>query len=448
MSTSLHGIDQLFTQALEQQDYSLAAEILAHLRTPDRASYFTEQPLDSQLALADHLPDDRLCSIIKERPAEELEAFFEQLDTPRLQRLLNQLPSDDSARVLATFDENDQEQLLSPLPQADAIRHRLGYDEETAGAIMSSQFLSLPETVDIQAAQTMLATHESAQGPQLIFILDEEQRLKGSITALKLLQAKELSQAVAEIMDPDPLFVDEQSDQEYCSSIFLRYGQISIPVIDRHNRVIGCIHSEELTDIIQTEAAEDISHLGGTSSLPGSYLKANIIKMVAKRISWLILLFGAATLTTSIIASFQNQLEAVSLLAVFIPLITGTGGNAGSQTTTTIIRALAAGDVKIAQGLRIWFKEIRIGLLLGLAMAALAGGLTMMIYHQPAMAITLAVTLLSVVTAATGIASILPIVAQKFGLDPTLLSGPAISTIVDSMGLLIYFTIARIVFGI
>lgn len=448
MSTSLHGIDQLFTQALEQQDYSLAAEILAHLRTPDRASYFTEQPLDSQLALADHLPDDRLCSIIKERPAEELEAFFEQLDTPRLQRLLNQLPSDDSARVLATFDENGQEQLLSPLPQADAIRHRLGYDEETAGAIMSSQFLSLPETVDIQAAQTMLATHESAQGPQLIFILDEEQRLKGSITALKLLQAKELSQAVAEIMDPDPLFVDEQSDQEYCSSIFLRYGQISIPVIDRHNRVIGCIHSEELTDIIQTEAAEDISHLGGTSSLPGSYLKANIIKMVAKRISWLILLFGAATLTTSIIASFQNQLEAVSLLAVFIPLITGTGGNAGSQTTTTIIRALAAGDVKIAQGLRIWFKEIRIGLLLGLAMAALAGGLTMMIYHQPAMAITLAVTLLSVVTAATGIASILPIVAQKFGLDPTLLSGPAISTIVDSMGLLIYFTIARIVFGI
>jgi len=224
-----------------------------------------------------------------------------------------------------------------------------------------------------------------------------------------------------------------------------RYDLLALPVVDGDRHLLGVITIDDLVDVIRSEASEDIQRLGGSEPLDRAYLDTSIWAITRKRIVWLLVLFGTATLTGWVMDAYQSVLEAAVVLTIFIPMLIGTGGNAGSQTTSTIIRALAVGDVEWADAFRVWLHELGVGATLGVIMGTVAYFLALTWVSTPQIALTVAVSILAIVIWATSAGSVLPLIADRLKIDPTVVSGPVMSTIVDATGLLIYFNIASIV---
>jgi magnesium transporter len=227
-----------------------------------------------------------------------------------------------------------------------------------------------------------------------------------------------------------------------------RYDLLALPVVDANQTLLGIITIDDLVDVIQNEASEDIQRLGGVEPLDRAYLDTGVFTITRKRIGWLLLLFFTATLTGWVMDAFQNELQAMVALAIFIPLLIGTGGNAGSQTTATIIRAMAVGDIDWSDLLWVWLHEVRVGLTLGMVMAAMAFALAMVWVGSLSLAVTVSVSILVIVLWATGAGSLLPMLAARINIDPTVVSGPVMSTLVDATGLFIYFNIAHFILGL
>ena len=228
----------------------------------------------------------------------------------------------------------------------------------------------------------------------------------------------------------------------------MRYDLLALPVVDENRTLIGVITIDDLVDVLQHEASEDIQRLGGVEPLDRAYLDTSVWTITRKRIGWLLLLFFTATLTGWVMDIFQQEVQAMVALTIFIPLLIGTGGNAGSQTTATIIRAMAVGDIEWRDILRVWWHEVRIGLTLGAGMAILAFALVYTWLSNIFLAATVAASILVIVLWATGAGSLLPLLAARLKIDPTVVSGPVMSTIVDATGLFIYFNIARLILGV
>jgi magnesium transporter len=228
----------------------------------------------------------------------------------------------------------------------------------------------------------------------------------------------------------------------------LRYDLLALPVVDSNRTVLGVITVDDLVDVIQNEASEDIQRLGGVEPLDRAYLDTSIWRITRKRIGWLLLLFFTATLTGWVMDAFSAQVQAMVALTIFIPLLIGTGGNAGSQTTATIIRAMAVGDIEWHDVWSVWLHEVGIGLIMGSAMAVIAFLLALTWVSTLNLAFTVAISILVIVLWATSAGSLLPLIAARLKIDPTVVSGPVMSTLVDATGLFIYFNIARYILGL
>ena len=224
-----------------------------------------------------------------------------------------------------------------------------------------------------------------------------------------------------------------------------RYDLLSLPVVDAGGRLLGIITHEDFIETVEDEATEDIQRFGGSSPLSGPYLETPVINVARRRAGWLFLLFVTETLTGSVLRLFENELQAVVSLAFFIPLLIGTGGNAGSQTTATIIRGIATGDIRLRDGLRVLWHELRIGILLGVAMAVIGFGRALLWGTGQDVAVAVAAALLLVVTWANVVGSLLPVLAARLKIDPAIVSGPFMSTLVDATGLLIYLSVAKLI---
>jgi magnesium transporter len=235
------------------------------------------------------------------------------------------------------------------------------------------------------------------------------------------------------------------TDQEQVARLVARYDFAAIPVVDRQGRLAGVITHDDVVDILEAETTEDIQRLGGALPLELDYLATRVATVFRKRVGWLLLLFVTETLTGSVIRLFANELEKAVALSFFIPLLIGTGGNAGSQTTSTITRALATGHVTLRDTLRVWWHETRVGFMLGLAMGAAAFIRALTWGSSDALAITVALTITAIVLWANNMGSLLPLLAVRLGIDPAIVSGPMMSTLVDATGLFIYFSVARLV---
>jgi len=251
-----------------------------------------------------------------------------------------------------------------------------------------------------------------------------------------------------DLMETKLISVGPDTDQEEAAQLLLRYDLLALPVVDDQLRLLGVITVDDVMDVLQEEATEDIQRYGGAQPLERSYLDTPPSVITRKRIGWLLLLFITATLTGSVMRLFEWQLEAVVALAIFIPLLIGTGGNAGSQTTATIIRALATRDIEPKEALWVWWHEARVGIMLGVGMAIAAFIRAITWEPDAALALTVSVSIMALVLWATSVGSILPLAASRLGIDPALVSGPLMSTLVDATGLFIYFTIAGIILGL
>jgi len=447
-SFALEGILDQLRSALERDDLSGAAAIIAALRPPDQAEVFAELQDKEQIVLLPELHPDDSADILEELDDEQAAELVAGLPTETVIRIVDEMEPDEAADLLGDMPRDRAIAVLAGLEDPDEVRPLLLHADDSAGGLMTSDFLAL--RVRMTAGEGLQAIREwqpDSENVYHLFVVDRLGRLVGAVSLRQLVVADPRT-PLSEIMDHEVIYVRVGVDQEECARLMLRYDLAALPVVNGDDTLLGVVTFDDVMEVLEDEATEDIQRLGGAQPLERPYLDTNVLTLARKRIGWLLLLFLTATLTGSVMRLFEDLLQSVVALAVFVPLIIGTGGNAGSQTTAIIIRDLATGEVEFGDALRVWLHEAAVGLLLGLGMAVVAYTRAITWESDPALALTVSVAIMGIVLWATSIGSLLPLVAARLRIDPTVVSGPVMSTLVDATGLFIYFSIARLLLGL
>ncbi len=434
--------------ALEANDLYTASSIIEALRPADQADIFGDLNEDEQATLLHKINPADAADIFEELYDEDAAEIAVQLPLVTLVRIVDEMEPDEAADLLDDMDPRQADAVLAQLETAHQIRPLIKYPDDTAGGLMTSAFIALQRRMTAMQSLAAIRTW-SPDGENFynLFITDRLKRLVGVINLRQLVVAMPGSY-LSEIMDTDVIYVTVDTDQEDCAELMQRYDLLALPVVDEQLHLLGIITIDDLVDVIQREASEDIQRLGGSEPLDRAYLDTSILSITRKRIGWLFLLFGTATLTAAVMNAYQVVLESVVVLSIFIPMLIGTGGNAGSQTTSTIIRALAVGDVEWKDAWRVWLHELGVGAVMGLTMGIIAFALAAFWLNDISIGLTVAISIFGIVIWSTSAGSLLPLLAERVRIDPTVVSAPAMSTIVDATGLIIYFNVARIVLNL
>ncbi len=444
-------VDEALAQmrrALEGDDWNTAEAILQSLRPADRADVFSELEPEDQDELLPRLDVAHLADILEEMEETEAAALATRLDTEALARVLDEMEPDEAADLLGDLPQHQAAQALREMADSDEVRPLLIHPDDSAGGLMTSEFLALRRRMT--AGEAIAALRQWAPDDKTVyylFVVDREKRLCG-VVSLRQLVIADPNTPVGEIMDSEVIHVHVGVDQEECAQLMARYDLLALPVVDDAGQLVGIITVDDVVDVMEDEATEDILHMGAVQAMDEPYLSANVFTVARKRIGWLLLLFVTEAFTGTVLRHFERELSEVVALAFFVPLLIGTGGNAGSQTTSTIIRALAVGEVDLTDFLRVVWHETRTGLMLGLAMAGMTFIRALTWGAPPLFGTTVALSIFTIVLWAATTGAALPLIAHKLGIDPTVVSGPLMSTLVDATGLFIYFTIAKSLLGL
>jgi magnesium transporter len=357
---------------------------------------------------------------------------------------------DDAADVLEELPEATAEEILIRMSPEDAaeIRELAAYEADTAGGLMTPDFVAVP--ADATAAQAIAAIRQlvdEAETANYVYVLDPERHLLGVLSSYRLLLSPPET-PVAELMAPDTVRVRASADQEAAARLLTDRNLLAIPVVDDADHLLGIITEDDVADVLQAEATEDIERLGGSQPLNVPYRLASVPLLFRKRVFWLLLLFVAAGYTGTVLQSFQGELAEVVALSFFIPLLIGTGGNIGSQTVTLIVRSMALNEVALRDIAWVVFKEMRVALLLGGVMALAGYVRAVLLGVETDIGIVVGLTIIAISVWAATVAAALPLILRRLRVDPAVVSAPLITTVVDGTGLIIYFEIARLVLGL
>jgi magnesium transporter len=324
----------------------------------------------------------------------------------------------------------------------------LQYPVNTAGGIMTTEFVHLDLKMTVrEALKHIRSVAREKESIYACYVLEPEtERLLGSVSLRDLVMA-ELDAPISEVMRRKPVTVNALDDQELVAQKIGKYNLLAVPVLEQDGSVVGFVTVDDVIDVLIEEQTEDILRMAGVEpgALDKPYFDNPIFRVVRKRIGWLLLLFVAGTLTSAVLHRFETELAAVVALSFFIPLLIGTGGNAGAQTVMTVIRSLALGEVGVKHAWRVVLREASTGMVLGLLVAPIAFGQALLWKAPVELALTVSVTMFAICIWSTTVGSLIPILAQRFGVDPAVLSAPLITTLVDATGLIIYFTIAKMI---
>jgi magnesium transporter len=434
--------------ALERDDLQTALKTLVSLRSPDQADLLAELNEPQQIALLSQLNPAHSADILEELEDVDAAGLVAVLSPETATRIVDEMEPDEAADVLAELPHDQAQSILNTLEDPDEIHPLLLHPVDSAGGLMTSEFLALRRRMT--AGDAIRAIHQWQPDAEIIyhlFVVDRHGMLCGMVNLRQLIVASP-DIPLNEIMDTDVISVSAGTDQEECAHLMSRYDLLTLPVVDEHKVLLGVITVDDLVDVLEDEATEDIQRLGGSEPLDQPYLTTGIWAVTRKRVGWLMLLFITESLTGTVLRHFEGELQAVVALAFFVPLLIGTGGNAGSQTTSTIIRALAVGDIDLRDAFASLWHELRVGILLGMGMGIFAYVRALTWGTDKALARTISLSIFTIVVWANGLGAVLPMIAARFHIDPTVVSGPVMSTLVDATGLFIYFTIARILLGL
>lgn len=378
--------------------------------------------------------------------AEQAE-LLEALPPWRVKELLEELSLDDLTDTIQAVEEENPEAaeaLLSQLdPQTRAEVEELAeYDEDEAGGIMTSEYVALRDSMRVEEVFRFLRREApDAEQIYVLYVIDAEERLEGVLTLRDLIVADPKTR-VSEIMNPDVISVQDDADQEAVARLMADYNFGVLPVVDEAKKLVGIITIDDVVDVIEEEATEDIYRLGAVESPELVYSKSSVLQLWSARVRWLVILIVGAMFSSTILEGFQNTLQAITALTFYITILLGAGGNTGNQSSTLIVRALAMGDVRGRDTLRILGKEFAVGVLLGLTLAALLSVKIILDGHAEIL-LVVAISLALLMTVTNMLGAILPIGIKKLGLDPALISNPLIATLSDITGLLVYLSMAR-----
>ncbi|HEX8551746.1 MAG TPA: magnesium transporter [Abditibacteriaceae bacterium] len=450
------GGDLAMTAALRNQHPADIAEAMGSLSHAEA------------LAVFNWLDNARAAKVLGEVDGETSRYLLDHAPAGRIADLLDRLPMDDAAEVVSDAHPERAEELLAGLEKrapedAAEVRELLSYEDDSAGRLMTDNFIRLAPDMTIEEAfaavrgsdpevetlTELYVVEPFAEGHQLRPVKtrpdDEEEKLIG-VVPLRLLVNARGDQRIRDIMIAEPLTVSVDADQEAVARIFDKYSFLAVPVLDRRGALAGIVTMDDIIHVLVEEQTEDVLALGAVSAGDNerSYLAQGVVSTVKQRFGWLLLLFVASMFTGGVSRHFEPLVDKMAALATFIPLLIGTGGNAGAQAVMTVTRALALGEVDFRDWVRVLWREIQTGLVLG-AMLAFSGFFFVLLGwgESGRFAFVIAGSLITIVMWASIVGSLLPLAAKRLGFDPAVMSAPFITTLVDATGLFVYFSIAR-----
>ena len=437
---------------LDESFVGIGSEV-ADLPPEDLAELLNQLRINEAAAIVSMLPLERCIELCDQPTMRRRAAILEQLDPKRVAAILEGLSADERTDVIQKMGLHERHRILpqfTPDVRAE-LEDLLQYPDHTAGGIMTTEFVRLePKMTVADALKHIRSVAQEKESIYACYVMDpESDRLLGAVSLRDLVMA-ELDRPIVQVMRRKPVTVNVQDDQEKVAEKIGKYNLLAVPVVEEDGSVVGFVTVDDVIDVLIEEQTEDILRMAAVE--PGAmdkpYFDNPIMRVVRKRIGWLLLLFVAGTLTSAVLHKFESELAAVVALAFFIPLLIGTGGNAGAQTVMTVIRSLALGEVGVRHAWRVVAREATTGMLLGLLVAPIALVQALFWRAPLQLAITVAVTMFAICVWSTTVGSLVPILAQRFGVDPAVLSAPLITTLVDATGLIIYFTIAKLILGV
>lgn len=392
----------------------------------------------------DTLPAPRGAALLVSLSAESAGQLLLRLHGSIVGVLQEAIPRRDMVAILRKLGSQDRTRLLARFPtQAQAIYDALlDWPSESVGANMRHEYLAVDQGTTVESAKRLIHdAWDKAQLFQHLYVVDGERRLLGSVSLKSLLIADPL-RPVSELMEREAVRINARADQELAARLLIDRDISTLPVEDQ-GRLVGVFHVDDAADILELESTEDAELQGGSSPLDTPYLQATPWQLWRKRVGWLLILFVAEAYTGTVLRAFEEQLEAAIALAFFIPLLIGTGGNSGTQITTTIVRAMAVGEVSLKNLGTVLRKELSTGLLISVAIAIAAWVRAWSLGVGPEIGMVVTLTIIAIVLWSATVASIIPMVLRRLRIDPAVVSAPFISTLVDGTGLIIYFEIAK-----
>ena len=397
------------------------------------------------------LPKDIASDVFSYMTSDQQQLIAESATNAEIKALVDDMFMDDAVDFLEEMPANVVKKVLQNADETTrtTINQLLNYPENSAGSLMTIEYVDLHDYFTVRKAMDYIRrTGIDKETVYTCFVIDDQRHLVGQVSLRKLIIAPE-STIIRDIMDTNIVSAMTTDDQEAVADDFRRYDLTSIAVCDKEERLVGIITIDDIVDVIQDENTEDIKKMAAIIPSDEAYLKTSVWNLVTHRLPWLLLLMISATFTSTIITHFETLLSGAVVLTAFIPMLMDSAGNSGSQTSVTVIRNMALGEVELSDWLRVLFKELRVAVLSGLALAAV-NFLRMMIFTSAGMmvSLTVSVTLLCTVVIAMAVGCLLPMGAKRLGLDPAVMASPMITTIVDACSLLIYFMIASAMLGL
>lgn len=444
-------MENIIKEYLAAKNYSAIKKELEDMQPADIAELLEELDNKNSLLVFRMLHKDTAVEVFAHLSVRQQTNFSLMIKEDELKEILEELYFDDKIDYLEEMPSSVVKKILKYSTETERrlINQFLNYPDNSAGSLMTIELVDLKKELTIDEA--LLHIRRTAVDKETIYtcyVTDSNRKLEGTVSLKDLVTAPG-NKKVEEIMEKDPISVKTIDDQEVVANIFKKYDLLAVPVVDQEERLVGIITIDDIVDVIEEEASEDIQIMHGLTPSEEEYLQANIFSLAKQRIFWLLFLMLSATITGSIIKSFQSSLEKAVGLAVFIPMLMGTGGNAGTQSSTLVIRGIALGEVTIHDVLKVIWRELRISFMVGTALALVNFiRVYFLVGNSLTVSIVVSLTLVITIMLAKVIGGILPIFAKAVNLDPAIMASPLISTMVDALTLLSYFKIAEIIMHI
>ena len=434
-----------------KKQYTKIKNFITEMNIQDVAEILSDLPLETVAPVFRLIPKDVAAEVFAELDLTVATELLQYLTEKEAVSILNELAADDATDIIEEMPANIVDKLLRMCDETTRkdINKLLRYQEDTAGSIMTVEYAELKEELEIEKAiQQLKKDFEKYETINTCYVVDKKRVLVGEIQIKDLLFA-ERQEKIKDICNKDILYVTTNTDQEEVANVFSKYDKTIMPVVDSENRLVGIITIDDVLDVVQEEATEDMKKMAAITPIDKPYDKTGVFETFFARIPWLVVLMISATFTGAIITSFEDKLAACTALTAFIPMLMNTGGNAGGQSSVSIIRALSLNQIEMKDIFKVMFKEFRISILCAIVLG-ICNFIKMLLFDRVSMLIaaSVCITLCVTVVLAKLIGCILPIFAKKLGFDPAVMASPFITTIVDACSLLIYFEIATLIIGL
>lgn len=435
---------------LENKKFNKLKEELKEMNSADIPSLLEELEKEQVVKLFRILSKEQAGEAFSYMEPDMKEKLIHDLTDTELRNVMDELFMDDTVDLIEEMPSNVVKRILKAVNKEDrkTINELLQYPEDSAGSIMTTEFVDLKESMTVEEALERIRTIGlDSETIYNCYVLNKNRVLLGIVNIKEILISKPGS-LIKDLMTTNIISVNTMEDQEEVTKVFDKYDYFALPVVDTENRLVGIITMDDAINVIQDEVAEDFEKMAAMSPTEDGYFETSVFKHAKNRIVWLLVLMLSAAVTGAIITKYEQAFAAVPLLVAFIPMIMGTGGNCGSQSSTLIIRGLATDEIELKDVFKALWKELRVSLMVGVVLAFVNGIRIMIQYQDLQLAVVIGLTLIATVILAKALGCLLPLLAKRLKLDPAIMASPLITTLVDIFSILVYFQIATAIMGI